>query len=48
MTLAEQYKRRFGDRKYGRLMRELDTMHYITPLIYPNRCDNEAYIAERI
>ena len=48
MTLAEQYKRRFGDRKDGRLMRELDSMHYITPLIYPNRCDNEAYISERI
>jgi pyruvate/2-oxoglutarate dehydrogenase complex dihydrolipoamide acyltransferase (E2) component len=29
-------------------MRELDSMHYITPLIYPNRCDNEAYISERI
>ena len=23
-------------------------MHFITPLIYPNRCDNEAYIAEHI
>jgi hypothetical protein len=23
-------------------------MHFITPLIYPNRCDNEAYISERI
>lgn len=46
--MAEQYKRRFGDRKDGRLMRELDSMHYITPLIYPNRCDNEAYISERI
>ena len=46
--MAEQYKRRFGDRKDGRLMRELDALHYITPLIYPNRCDNEAYISERI
>ena len=41
-------KRRLGDRKDGRLLRELDAMHFIVPLIYPNRCDNEAYISERI
>ena len=23
-------------------------MHYIVPLLYPNRCDNEAYISQRI
>lgn len=46
--MAEQYKKRFGDRKDGRLLRELDSMHYIVPLLYPNRCDNEAYISERI
>ena len=23
-------------------------MHYIVPLLYPNRCDNEAFISERI
>ncbi len=40
--------RRFGDRKDGYLIRELDAMHFITPLLYPNRCDNEAYISERI
>lgn len=40
--------KRFGDRKDGRLLRELDAMHFIVPLIYPNRCDNEAYISERI
>ena len=44
----EKTKRRWGDRKDGRLLRELDGMHFITPLIYPNRCDNEAYIAETI
>jgi pyruvate/2-oxoglutarate dehydrogenase complex dihydrolipoamide acyltransferase (E2) component len=44
----EKQKRRLGDRKDGRLLRELDGMHFITPLIYPNRCDNEAYIAERV
>ena len=41
-------KRRFGDRKDGKLIRDLDGMHFITPLLYPNRCDNEAYISERI
>ncbi len=41
-------KRRFGDRKDGVLLRDLDGMHFITPLIYPNRCDNEAYISETI
>ena len=44
----EKQKRRWGDRRDGRLLRELDGMHFITPLIYPNRCDNEAYISETI
>ncbi len=30
------------------LLRNLDGMHFITPIIYPNRCDNEAYISETI
>ena len=41
-------KRRMGDRKDGVLLRDLDSMHFICPLLYPNRCDNEAFIAERI
>ncbi len=41
-------KRRFGDRKDGVLLRDLDGMHFITPLLYPNRCDNEAFISQRI
>ena len=44
----EQYKRRRGDRRDGRLLRELESLHFITGIIYPNRCDNEAYISERI
>ena len=44
----ETTKRRPGDRKDGRLLRELDPMHFIVPLLYPNRCDNEAFISERI
>ncbi len=41
-------KRRFGDRKDAALVRDIDGMHFIMPLIYPNRCDNEAFISERI
>jgi len=38
-------KRRRGDRRDGRLIRELDGLHYVTGILYPNRCDNEAYIS---
>ena len=41
-------KKRIGDRKDGYLLRDLDSMHFIVPQLYPNRCDNEAYIAERV
>ncbi len=39
---------KFGDRKDGRLLRDIDSMHYIMPLMYPNRCDNEAFMHIRI
>lgn len=35
-------------RKDATLVRNLDSMHVIVPLLYPGRCDNEAYISERI
>ncbi|MBR0461173.1 MAG: 2-oxo acid dehydrogenase subunit E2 [Erysipelotrichaceae bacterium] len=38
----------FGDRRDGILLRDLDSLHYITGIIYPNRCDNEAFISETI
>ena len=44
----EAYKKRRGDRKDGRLLRELDSLHFITGVIYPNRCDNEAYISVKV
>lgn len=44
----DQHKRRRGDRRDGVLLRELDSLHYITGIIYPNRCDNEAYVSLRI
>ena len=40
--------RRWGDRRDGTLLRNIDSMHTIMPLMYPNRCDNEAFIYERI
>ena len=45
--MAEQ-KRRRGDRRDGYRIRDIDAMHYIIPHIFPNRCDNEAYISERV
>jgi len=44
----ETYKKRRGDRRDGRLLRELDSLHFITGIIYPNRCDNEAYISVKV
>ncbi len=40
--------RQFGDRRDGKLIRDLDSLHYITGILYPNRCDNEAFISETI
>lgn len=40
--------RRWGDRKDGKLLRDLDALHFIVPNLYPNRCDNEAFFTETI
>ena len=37
-------RKRWGDRVDGRVIRDIDSMHYFMPLMYPNRCDNEAYM----
>lgn len=44
----EKYKRKCGDKKDGRLIKgeELDTNHFVMPLLWPNRCDNEAFISQ--
>ena len=39
-------KRTWGNRFDGMLIKELDSLHVITPAIYPNRCDNEAFFRE--
>ena len=41
-------KRKWSDRRDAKLLRNIDSMHYIMPLMYPNRCDNEAYISETV
>ena len=35
-------------RRDGKFVKNLDPLHVITPLLYPKRCDNEAFISERI
>ena len=40
--------KKFGDRKDGVLLKNITAMHYVMPLMYPNRCDNEAFISECI
>lgn len=35
-------------RRDAKLVKKIDPMHIIMPLLYPGRCDNEAYISERI
>ena len=41
-------KKKWGDRRDATLVRDIDSMHYIMPLMYPNRCDNEAFISETV
>jgi hypothetical protein len=41
-------RRRWGDRRDAKLVRDIDSMHFIMPLMYPNRCDNEAFMSETI
>lgn len=35
-------------RKDGVKLKNIHAMHFVMPLMYPNRCDNEAFISERI
>lgn len=44
----EKQKRRWGDRKDGTLVRDVDDMHIAMAYCYPMRTDNEAYISEQI
>lgn len=46
--MSKQYKRRRGDRRDGRWLRDMDPLHAFMPYLYPNKTDNEAFISERI
>ncbi|MCQ2455903.1 MAG: 2-oxo acid dehydrogenase subunit E2 [Clostridia bacterium] len=41
-------RRRLGDRKDAKLIRDIDELHIAMAHCYPNRTDNEAYISEQI
>ncbi len=46
--MEEKRKKRWGDRRDGTLIRDVDALHLIMPYLYPNKTDNEAFISERI
>ena len=37
-----------GNRFDGQYLKDVDSMHFIMPFMYPNRCDNEAFFSFRI
>ena len=41
-------KRRFGDRKDARRVRDIDGLHAYMPFLMPRRCDAEVYINETV
>lgn len=41
-------KRRWGDRRDAKLVRDNDPLHFFVPYIYPHRADNEAVVTEQI
>ena len=40
----EKNKKRWGDRRDARWLRDIPAMNQIMPTLMPNRADNEAYI----
>ena len=44
----EKRKMRFGDRKDGYLVRDIDQVHALAPYIIPNRADNEAVLTDTV
>ena len=45
---VKKSKKRRGDRRDGRLVREADSMHKFAGFLLPNRCDNEAVMSELV
>ena len=46
--MEQPRKKRFGDRKDGYLLRDIDPMHLFVPHLYPNRADSECFVTEQI
>ena len=44
----EKMKKKFGDRKDGKRVKKLDSMHALLPDLKPNRCDSDVYINQKI
>ncbi len=44
----ETPKKKWGDRRDGYWLKDIDAMHAFTPYLYPNRADNEAFISESV
>ena len=45
---TQKEKRRRGDRKDGKLIRDIDGIHVAMAQLYGSRCDNEAYISVQV
>ena len=37
-----------GDRFDAKYLKDVDSMHFIMPFMYPDRCDNETFFSFRI
>lgn len=48
MSESKPYKKRFGDRRDARWLRDIDSYHKVFPYVLPRRCDAEAYFTESI
>ncbi len=46
--MGKKEKKRRGDRRDAWRVRDLDPLHVLSPYLFPERCNNEAYISERI
>ena len=46
--MEETRKRRWGDRRDGYWIRDLDALHVFMPYLLRNRADSEAFISEQI
>ena len=41
-------RKKWGDRRDGTLVREMDGVHHIMPYLFPRRADSEVYINEQM